>query len=346
MAHMNTNEFKEYYSVRPIERKKALLNLTLSDRSDGKTFNIKETALQDYLETGEQTVHVRRFKSELPEECYKQFMNDLQERKPEYAKYNFKHTKGAVLIQKHDGEYEPLIYHMPLTMAGKLKSTIPPARIRKIKFDEYIPLDHMYARGEMTLLLELWKSIDRDRDQTQLFCFGNSIDLFCPFIDYFGLPTINTDKRRIKTYRGGTIAVEMYFSEEHREKRADSRFSRLVAGTDYAPYDAGGVLRSYGLITCEIDKNSMDYLGAFWTLEGEGTIWQSPSGAFCISIRERRKDGIKLVEVVGSDKRDVSVKDSRIAASLRRARNANEIEFESVEAFHAFEPLLRAVNIK
>lgn len=342
------NKFSEYYSVRPLERKNALFNLTLSDRSDGKTFNIKEAAVQDYIEHGDQTVHVRRFKTELPESSYMHFMDDLIDKKGDlYGKLQFKHTKNAVLVYNEKlSEYEPLIYHLPLTMAGKLKSTFPVNRIKKIKFDEYVPLDRLYARGEMHLLLELWKSVDRDRDQTQLFCFGNAIDLFCPFIDYFGLPSINTERRRIKLYRGGTIAVEMYFSEEHRERRAESRFSRLVAGTDYAPYDSGGVLRHYGLILCKIDKTSMDYLAAFETADGDGTLWQNKDGAFCVSVREKRKDGIKLVENVGSDRRDISVRDPRIAANIRSARNANEIEFESLEAFHAFEPLLRAVNLK
>lgn len=341
-------QFTEYYSARPIESKNALFNLTLSDRSDGKTFNIKEAAVQDYLEHGDQTLHVRRFKTELPQECYMHFMDELIEKKGDlYGKLKFKHTKPAVLIYNERlSDYEPLIYHMPLTMAGKLKSTIPVSRIKKIKLDEYVPLDRVYARGEMHLLLELWRSVDRDRDQTQLFCFGNAIDLFCPFIDYFNLPSINTDRKRIKLYRGGTIAVEMYFSEEHRERRAESRFSRLVAGTDYAGYAGGAVLRQYGLLLCKIDKNVMDYLAAFETAAGDGTLWQNEAGAFCVSVREKRKDGIKLVDNVGSDRRDVSVRDPRIAANLRRARNANEIEFESLEAFHAFEPLLRAVNLK
>lgn len=348
---MDNAKFNEYYSCRPIERKGALFNLTLSDRSDGKTFNIADAALEDHLASGDITVHLRRFKPELPQSYYMHFMDDLFDKKPELDKYRDKirHTKDAVLFYNDaKSEWEPMIFHKALTMAGKTKSTWQPyiQRIHKIKFDEYVPLDRMYARGEMHLLLELWKSVDRDRDTTQLFCFGNAIDLYCPFIDYFDLPAINTDKRRIKTYRDGTIAVEMYFSKEHREKRAESRFSRLVAGTDYAGYNAGGVLRQYGLIECVIDKKAMDYLGAFETPEGSGTLWQSPSGAFCVSVKEQRKDGIKIVNTVGADKRDVSVRDTRIAAALRRARNANEIEFESLAAFHAFEPLLRAVNIK
>ena len=336
--------FSDYYSCRPIERKNALFNLTLSDRSDGKTFNIAQSALEDYLEKGDITVHVRRFKPELPQEYYMHFMDDLLNTKPDdFGKYadKIKHTKNAVLFYNQKiSDYEPFIFHKALTMAGKTKSTWQPyiERMHKIKFDEYVPLDRVYARGEMHLLLELWKSVDRDRDSTQLFCFGNAIDLFCPFLDYFDL--------RIKTYRDGTIAVEMYFNVEHREKRAESRFSRLVAGTDYAGYNDGGVLRSYGLVKCVIDKAAMDYLASFETAEGSGTLWQSPSGAFCVSIREKRKDGIKIVQTVGADKRDVSVKDARISAAIRRARNANEIEFESIEAFHVFEPLLRAVNLK
>lgn len=342
------NKFNEYYSARPIESKNALFNLTLSDRSDGKTFNIKEAAVQDYLEHGDQTLHVRRFKTELPQECYMHFMDELIEKKGDlYGKLKFKHTKPAVLIYNERlSDYEPLIYHMPLTMAGKLKSTIPVSRIKKIKLDEYVPLDRVYARGEMHLLLELWRSVDRDRDQTQLFCFGNAIDLYCPFIDYFNLPSINTDRKRIKLYRDGTIAVEMYFSAEHRERRAESRFSRLVAGTDYAGYAGGAVLRQYGIRTCKIDRQRMDYLASFKTPEGEGSVWQNGEGTWCISLREKRSDGVRLVETVGADPRDVSVKESKIAANIRHARNCNEIAFESLDAFHAFEPLLRAVNLK
>ena len=40
--------FKTYFSARYVLSKNAILNLCLSDRSDGKTFDCKARALEDY----------------------------------------------------------------------------------------------------------------------------------------------------------------------------------------------------------------------------------------------------------------------------------------------------------
>lgn len=59
-----------------------------------------------------------------------------------------------------------------------------------------MPLDGRYLKDEMILLLEFWKSIDRDRDQTLIHCYGNKIDLFNPFFDFLIYPFLIRIRKR------------------------------------------------------------------------------------------------------------------------------------------------------
>ena len=158
--------FKTYYTPAPMRAKNFLMALTMSDRSDGKTFSIKEETIADWRENKWIGVYVRRWKTEIPETLYTTFYNDVQEKYPEkYGDLKFRYNKNGVKVWDAEAEeWSQILYFVPLTMAAKLKSTLDVNPIHKVFFDEYIPLDGRYIKDEMTVLLEFWKSIDRDRD--------------------------------------------------------------------------------------------------------------------------------------------------------------------------------------
>ena len=141
-------KFNTYYSAREILGYGALFNLVLSDRSDGKTFDCKVRALEDYEKYNETTLFVRRYDSELTPAMYMTFFNELEyvdKYKHYFIKYEFKYSKSGVLIRekdKYDNNkegWDQLIYFIPLSKAGKLKSQLDITRIRTIDFDEYMP---------------------------------------------------------------------------------------------------------------------------------------------------------------------------------------------------------------
>lgn len=66
--------YKTYYTAKHLLSKGALFNFVESDRSDGKTFDIKTRTLYDKKEKGLISIYMRRFKSEIDEGLYSNFL--------------------------------------------------------------------------------------------------------------------------------------------------------------------------------------------------------------------------------------------------------------------------------
>ena len=337
--------FKTYFSARYILSKLALFNLALSDRSDGKTFDCKARALLDYEENGHISIYVRRWKSEITEKMYKGWFNEVWENNDEYERFReweFKYSKSGVKVRKDKkGQWDDIVYFIPLTMASKLKSQITNIkRIYTIDYDEYIPLDGKYIPDEMEQLLEFWKSIDRDRDVVQLIMLGNRITPFCPVFDYFNIE-ISITQDKVRLYKNNTLAIQIYSNKEHREKRKESKFNSLIKGTTYEEYDDGGILNALELETKS--RKGFDYFCRFKTEIGEGTLWYN-SGQIVVSTY-KRKDGFilmdKLYNIVGEK---YLCTYGKFPTMLKNCYRRNDMFFESEKAFHIFEKILLRIG--
>lgn len=332
--------FNTYFSAKYILSKGALFNYVLSDRSDGKTFDCKARALEDFEKDGSITVYMRRYKTEITEKLYTTFFDEVISVKgyERFKSWQFKGTKQGVQVKRGD-KWEWIIYFVPLTMSGKLKSQLNVKMIKMIDYDEFVPLDDRYAHNEMTLLLEFWKSVDRDRDSIQLIVLGNKITPYSPFFDYFGLDLQITNEK-VRLYRGGTLAVQIYANKEHRQVRSKSKFSMLVEGTEYDEYNEGGVLNALNLKVAS--HVGATYFSSFKTAKGEGTIWTN-SRQYIISSYQR-KDGIMLVDqMYNTGREEYSINFGKFAPLFKRLYRSGQLYFEDEKSYHLFEDILKKV---
>lgn len=332
--------FNTYFSAKYILSKGALFNYVLSDRSDGKTFDCKARALENFEQDGNITVYMRRYKTEITEKLYTTFFDEVISVKgfERFKDWTFKGTKQGVQVKRGD-KWEWIIYFVPLTMSGKLKSQLNVKKIREIDYDEFVPLDDRYAHNEMTLLLEFWKSVDRDRDTIQLLVLGNKITPYSPFFDYFGLDMQITNEK-VRLYRGGTLAVQIYANKEHRQVRSKSKFSMLVEGTEYDEYNEGGVLNALNLKVAS--HVGATYFASFKTTKGEGTIW-SNGRQFIVSTYQR-KDGILLVDqMYNTGREEYSINFGKFAQLFKRMYRSGQLFFEDEKSYHIFEDILKKV---
>lgn len=113
--------FNTYFSAKYILSKGALFNYVLSDRSDGKTFDCKARALENFEQDGNITVYMRRYKTEITEKLYTTFFDEVISVKgfERFKDWTFKGTKQGVQVKRGD-KWEWIIYFVPLTMSGKL----------------------------------------------------------------------------------------------------------------------------------------------------------------------------------------------------------------------------------
>lgn len=343
-----------FFSLNEQLKYNALTNLVLSDRSDGKTFDIKVRGFLNWLKDGSQFVYLRRWKSEISCDMYETFYNEVIDKAKaneivgdtkinEILNYEFLHAKRGVYIRKKGNKkYSLLCYFMALTMTSKKKSSLDIKHISNIEYDEFIPLDGRYAPKEMTLLLEFYKSVDRDRDKTLLNIYGNKIDNFNPFFDFFDIH-LSIQKEKIRLYKNGTISVQIYANKEHREKRANSRFAEMVKDTQYEDYSKGGILYNQRINIG--NGNGCSYFSSFKSQFGEGSIYTSANKIFISS--KQRKDGNLIVDkIYNTDREEYLATFGNLPQMFKSFSNRGKIFYDCEKTFHFFEPILNKMGCK
>lgn len=346
--------FNEYFSAKHIKQKGALLNLVVSDRSDGKTFDIKLRTLSKYYHNNEITVICRRYKTEMTKLFFNDFFGEVfnkneikgleeaeltLEQLNEIKSWKFRYTKDYAEVSKDGKTWDIISIFTPLSMSGKKKSMFNDYchRIFEIDCDEYIPLDNRYLPDEADLLLELYKSVDRDRYSTQMFLFGNKITPFIPLLDYFNIE-VGLTQDKIRMYRNGSFAVQIYSSKEHRTERKESKFSDLIKGTRYEGYDIGEVMKAYNIKMKS--KKGFDCWLSFKSELGEGTIWYK-DGEYVVSNYTRKDKPFLVDKTYNTNREEYNIKLGLLGKNIKIAYYTGKLYFESESAYHKFEPIFK-----
>lgn len=337
---------KGYFNSSFIRSKKATWNCILSDRSDGKTFDCKIQALIDFLVDDKAHIYARRYDTEFTTIMKQTFMKKLIRLYPvinEWCDFLYDDIGlKAKLKDEEESKFRYIVYFIPLSMSGKLKSQIEDERIISIDYDEYIPLDGKYLKHEMKYCCELYKTVDRDRDEVQFCIFGNKITSFNPFFDFFNL-SLTIEKDKIKTYKDDTVAVQIYHSKILMDKRSKSKFSKSVEGTTYEDYDKGGILQKNEIMYADT-KNTKFYV-SFKTQLGEGSIWIKDNGYYVVSTKRYGQDLIVTDTNYKLDRPSIQCLAGNVSQVFKKLYRLNLLLYDSERAFYIFEPILKKINL-
>ena len=333
-----------YFNAVPVKQKGAIFNFFMSDRSDGKTLNCKILSIIDFYCFDYAHVYVRRFDTEMSEIMKKTFLDKLIRLYP-FVNDLLEFQTDAIGIQAKkvntDEPFKYMVYFIPLSMSGKLKSQIEDERIHDIDFDEYIPLDSKYLKDEMLYVLELYKTVDRDRDEVRFNFFGNKITAFNPFFDFFNIET-HIEKNKIKLYRDNTIALQIYQSRALKETRSRSKFNTAVKQTAYEEYNDSGILLEKDIKLDTID-NAQFYV-SFKSIRGEGSIWVK-NYHYVISCRKYGQSLQIVDKMYDTRRQSINCLAGNVQQLFKHAYKINDLYFESQKAYYLFEPILRKINI-
>lgn len=345
-------KYDTFFNANEVEKLPSILNLILSDRSDGKTFDIKVRGFLNYIRNNEQFIYLRRWKSEISCDMYENFYNEIiysvqngtyvgDEELKKILDYELKGEKRGVYIRKKGAKkWDLLCYFFALTMTSKKKSTLDITRISKIEYDEFIPLDGRYMKNEMEIILEFYKSVDRDRDKVKFNMYGNRVDNFNPFFDYFDIH-LGIQKEKIKTYKNNTICVFIYANKEHRKKRKETRFNTLVERTNYEKYNIGGTL--YENIIKIQGTNNAVYFASFKSCLGDGSIYTN--GNKIIISSKQRKDGDLITDkIYNTGRKEYLVTFGNLPKFIKQRAKCGLIFYDKESTYHIFEPLLNKIG--
>ena len=105
--------FKTYFEGRFVLSKNALTSIVFSDRSDGKTFDCKVRALEDFEKDGSKTIYMRRYKSEITHKMYNAFFDEVLnvDKYSKFKKWAFRGSKSGIEVKTSlDAEWEFFVY--------------------------------------------------------------------------------------------------------------------------------------------------------------------------------------------------------------------------------------------
>ena len=216
-----------FYDYSRILTYNAFLNILIGERGVGKTYGASKLVVKKAIQKKEQFAYIRRYKTELKKSVPK-FFEALKEN-DEFPKYSL-YTKGNVFYL----DDEPIGYAMSLSTAQSLKGTNF-SKVKYIIFDEFIieKGQQHYLPNEVENFLGLLETIARMRD-IKVFMLANAVTTVNPYFLFFNIDLpYNND---IKTYKDGLILIQYMKNEEYRQAKRDSKFGKLIEGTDYEAY--------------------------------------------------------------------------------------------------------------
>ena len=216
-----------YYDYSKILSYNAFINFLIGERGVGKTYGASKFVTSRFINKGEEFVYIRRYKSELHKavpEFFKALINNEE----------FKDHKLTTKGNKFIIDDQVAGYSFSLSTAQSLKSTNFP-KVKTIIFDEFIIEEgqNHYIKNEVENFLGMVESICRMKD-IRIFMLANAVTISNPYFIYFDLSLpYNTD---IKTYKDGLILVQYMYNKEYREAKAQTKFGKLTADTEYSKY--------------------------------------------------------------------------------------------------------------
>lgn len=214
----------EWYDVDKTLSHNCLLNFVMGPRGVGKTYSAKIRVIKNYIKSGEQFVYLRRYETELKKSQIENFFNDVA---LEFPEIEFRVQNGSFIAGS-----EVIGYYIPLTAAVKYKS-VPFPKVSIIIFDEFI-VDTGFIRylpNEVIQFFELYSTVARLRDVKVLF-LSNAISFTNPYFLYFDIKLQNGQK----ILKKGDMMVELVENTTYQNKVNNTRFGKLISGTDYGKY--------------------------------------------------------------------------------------------------------------
>lgn len=243
-----------YIDLNPLLNSPAWFKQAITTKGDGKTTALIKTAIKSRQNTGLTPVFCRRYGTELGDQFKRDVLNKIKQHMPDVWKAgdfvwqgNLK-KGGLYLINKKEPDALPYMHAFPLSMIEKMKSGLDVTTHRNIYIDEYIPLSGRYLPHEVTDILDLYQTVDRDSILkvkpylNYVICCGNKIG-HIPATDLYFNVDHNYNTNALTLYKNGTFAILSYANKGHIQNVKQSPFESLIAGTDYAEYAHGGQLR-------------------------------------------------------------------------------------------------------
>lgn len=202
------------------------MNMVLSNRGGGKTFDCTRWAIDDWKKRRKQCVWLRRYQTEIDQMLLNgKFFDAVREYYPD----------DELKIEGNTGliNGEVAIYFVALSTSRQLKSNNYP-HVNKIIFDEFIIGDGRitYLKNEVEVFLDLYETVARTRDNVRAVLLANAVTVVNPYFLFWNIKVDTSKRFTVK----GQVCVELFTDADFIAMKEKTRFGQLVKGTRYGDY--------------------------------------------------------------------------------------------------------------
>lgn len=223
----------EFYQLTDIKKKKAVYNLIIGERSNGKTYATLYEALKNFIEHGQRFAYVRRWQEDVRGRRASNVWKAINEQgvvsqltNEEFSDVYYINGKFYLCNFNEDGkaiynEDDLLGYTFALSQVEHDKSNSFP-NVKLIMFDEFMTRG-TYLPDEFMLFMNTISTIVRRDDDVKIYMLANTVNKYCPYFREMGLNHVTEMKQgTIDVYRYGesklTVAVEYCSSLRHKKE--------------------------------------------------------------------------------------------------------------------------------
>lgn len=177
----------KYYNIKPIAAKRCEYNIIYGGRASGKSYQMAEYLLDDYIDNGAQFVRIiRSWGQGKGLDTYFQEVIDNNPKKYKDVKVELTQDKGF----RYTCNGEIFGYIIPLSLEHNYKSNQYPSVVNVV-FEEFVapsPMDYLNGSGEDELraFKSALSTIFRHRSG-RVWLIGNSMNTSNPYFEFFGI---------------------------------------------------------------------------------------------------------------------------------------------------------------
>lgn len=191
-----------HYSIEELLKKAPLsiYYLIYGEKSNGKSYQVKHLAINNYIKNHKKFVLLRRWKADISTAWVEKYFHDVDVDKLTNNKYNaITVWRGDLFFNKLDEKGKSLVKEkIGSVMALSTEQHYSGASFLDydtIIFEEFMERG-TYLNRESEKLQILYSTIDRKRGSTKVYMVGNTISRVCPYLkDWNLLETVRKQKQ-------------------------------------------------------------------------------------------------------------------------------------------------------
>ncbi len=194
------NDAQEYYNISAIDSCNADYNIIFGERSNGKSYAVKEKAIKAAIaDENAKFIYLRRYQADISNALTNLYLADMPIDKYTNGEQDIIYTSAGKIYIAKSGEKRSNIrcigYCRSLSDAQRYSSGSY-LDVQIIILEEFIAINGDYLPNEILKFRHFISTVARKRD-IKIYMIGNAISRLCPYWREFGIK--NIDKQQIGT---------------------------------------------------------------------------------------------------------------------------------------------------